>query len=150
MICSQPDCIFKRCRLLYKPFLPADSVRCSCAGCFAAGTGFLLNFTIREHPPGLKVSRSRRNSDPQAPLAPAQHRLTDDGEVGKVPTAAAVDQQGKRPETQSSKGPLGAGGGLHSEDEDGYGARQVESDDVQCASRLALPLQGATAQIKVR
>ncbi|DBA82751.1 hypothetical protein WJX77_005919 [Trebouxia sp. C0004] len=64
---------------------PADSVLNSgyrlylVLGCFAAGTGFLLNFTIREHPPGTKHHRRISASGTDRPLAPDQHRLTDDG-----------------------------------------------------------------------
>ncbi|KAL0037389.1 hypothetical protein WJX79_005661 [Trebouxia sp. C0005] len=64
---------------------PADSVLNSgyrlylVLGCFAAGTGFLLNFTIREHPPGTKHHSRTSTSGTDRPLAPDQHRLTDDG-----------------------------------------------------------------------
>ena len=65
-------------------------------GCFAAGTGFLLNFTIREHPPGTKHNSSRALSGVNLPLAPDQHRLTDDGsETSKPSQNGSVNKQGK-------------------------------------------------------
>lgn len=91
-----------------------------------------------------------RNSGFQAPLAPDHHRLTDDGEVGKVTSDAGVDQQGKQPVPKSSKARLSADSGVHSEDEDDYGGRQVEGGVAQTSGQPALPLQGAVAQIKVR
>lgn len=69
---------------------------CMITGCFAAGTGFLLNFTIREHPPGTKHNSSRALSGVNLPLAPDQHRLTDDGsETSKPSQNGSVNKQGK-------------------------------------------------------
>ena len=118
---------------------------CTDAGCFAAGTGFLLNFTISEHPPGRQPNRSSSTSATQAPLAPDQHRLTDDGEAIK-PAAAA--QQGRRQTSKGSKAQLGG------EDEvvscgiqrEGQGSCQLE--DMQTHGKGQL-VQGAVAQIKV-
>lgn len=103
---------------------PADSVLNSgyrlylVLGCFAAGTGFLLNFTIREHSLPAKHSRSRASSGVGLPLAPDQHRLTDDGEGvkpvpqdvttaksrGKNYEAATSSEQG-REEAEQQSGP---------------------------------------------
>lgn len=112
------------------------------AGCFAAGTGFLLNFTICEHPPGRQPNRSTS----QAPLAPDQHRLTDDGEPIK-PAAAA--QQGRRQMSKGSRAQLGGeavdvSSGVQRE---GQGGSQPEN--MQTAVGKGQLFQGAVAQIKV-
>ncbi|DBB09683.1 hypothetical protein WJX82_003832 [Trebouxia sp. C0006] len=87
---------------------PADSVLNSgyrlylVLGCFAAGTGFLLNFTIREHPPGTKHHRRTSASGTDRPLAPDQHRLTDDGGSSvSSPGKAVLKEDDKAHEVES-------------------------------------------------
>lgn len=122
------------------------SVHSTAAGCFAAGTGFLLNFTIREHPPGRKPNRSSSASASQTPLAPGQHRLTDDGEPIKL---VAVTQQGRRQAPKGSKAQSGEGDQAvsHSTPREGQAASQLE--DVQSVGPHGRLFQGAVAQIKV-
>ena len=124
---------------------------CKTAGCFAAGTGFLLNFTICEHPPGRQSNRGSSISASEAPLAPDQHRLTDDGEPLKPeplkPAAAA--QQGRRQTLKGSKAQLAGEGedvccGVQ---RDGREGSQLE--DTQTAGGKGQLLQGAVTQIKV-
>lgn len=116
------------------------------AGCFAAGIGFLLNFTISEHPPGSKLDQSSSTPASQAPLAPGQHRLTDDVEPLKA-TAAPL-QQGRRQDSKGSKAGMGAEGGvprgMHG---GGQGGGRLE--EAQGAGQKGQLLQGALAQIRV-
>lgn len=114
------------------------------AGCFAAGTGFLLNFTICEHPPRRQPNRSSSTLAAQAPLAPDQHRLTDDGERTK---AAAATQQGRQQVCKGSKPQLGGEDAGAS-----YGVQREEQGDSQLEElqgEQGRLFQGAVAQIKV-
>lgn len=114
------------------------------AGCFAAGTGFLLNFTISEHPQGRQPNRSSSTLGSQAPLAPDQHRLTDDGEPIKP---AAATQQGRQQRAKGSKPQLGG-----EEEGASYGVQREEQGGSQLVDGQSEPgrlFQGAVAQIKV-
>lgn len=51
------------------------------AGCFAAITGFMLNFTVHENAAAATRQTPHRQPSTTAPLSPDQHRLTDDGDV---------------------------------------------------------------------
>lgn len=107
----------------------------TCAGCFAAGTGFLLNFTIREHPPGTKHHRRTSASGTDRPLAPDQHRLTDDGGSSvSSPGKAVLKEDDKAHEVES----LTPG----RQEQDSQQSSLPQTSHPQ-------PLLGAMAQIKV-
>ncbi|KAA6420960.1 MAG: hypothetical protein FRX49_09101 [Trebouxia sp. A1-2] len=120
---------------------PADSVLNSgyrlylVLGCFAAGTGFLLNFTIREHPPGTKHHSRTSTSGTDRPLAPDQHRLTDDGGSSMSLPGKAVLKGDDKAHVAESLTP-----------------RRQEQDSQQSSlpqTPEPQPLLGAMAQIKV-
>ena len=106
-----------------------------CAGCFAAGTGFLLNFTIREHPPGTRHHRRTSVSGTDRPLAPDQHRLTDDGGSSiSLPGKAVLKEDDKAHVVES------------------FTPRRQEQHSQQSSlpqTPEPQPLLGAMAQIKV-
>lgn len=80
----------------------------------------------------------------QAPLAPDQHRLTDDGEPIKP---AAASQHGRQQVSKGSKPQLGGEGEGAS-----YGVPREEqgsSELVDVQSKQGQLFQGAVAQIKV-
>lgn len=106
-----------------------------CAGCFAAGTGFLLNFTIREHPPGTKHHRRTSASGADRPLAPDQHRLTDDGGSSVSLPGKAVLKEDDKAHVVESLTP-----GRQEQDSQQSSLPQTPKPQ---------PLLGAMAQIKV-
>ena len=117
-----------------------SNLSCLCsAGCFAAATGFLLDFTIREHPPAAKHSRSRASSGVGLPLAPDQHRLTDDGEGTKQANKETTDLQNK---TQTKDSEAASSSSQGPEDEGPQNGVQGTPQDLQ-------PMQRLAAQIKV-
>lgn len=75
---------FLHCIERYKIFLLVAGLLL--AGCFAAVTGFLLNFTICESAVAAPQHTPQRQPSANLPLAPDQHRLTDDGD-DKAPSA---------------------------------------------------------------
>ena len=118
------------------------------AGCVFALTGFLLNFTIREHPPSSKSAIARSLSGPQAHLAPNQHRLTDDGEAGKLPPSAVLEHQGSKQHLpKGGQDHVHADSVLHGSEAERHGNGQGEEERTIDQRRPLL--QGALAQIKV-
>ncbi|KAL3153143.1 hypothetical protein ABBQ38_012160 [Trebouxia sp. C0009 RCD-2024] len=116
-----------------------------CRGCFAAGTGFLLTLTVCEHPPGSKLNRSTSTAASHAPLAPDQHRLTDDGELVK-PTVAPP-QHDRRQDPKGSKVQMGVEEGASQGAQwEGQGGSQLEG--VQDSGQKGQLVPGAMTQIK--
>lgn len=127
---------------------PADSVLNSgyrlylLLGCIAAGAGFLLNFTIREHPLSTRDSPGTAASGTRQHLAPDQHRLTDDGEASKPSSRKSLLSNSKPVPISNSMAPS-------TEEQGGPQSGLVEDAGASQTTVLGpQPLMGAMAQIK--
>ena len=115
------------------------------AGCVAAGAGFLLNFTIREHPLSTRDGTGTAASGTRQHLAPDQHRLTEDGEASKPSSRKSLLSSDKSV-------PVGNGMAPPTEGQNGHQNGLVEDADAGASQTTVLgpqPLMGAMAQIKV-
>ena len=113
------------------------------AGCVAAGAGFLLNFTIREHPLNSRDSTGTAASGTRQHLAPDQHRLTDDGEASKSSSRKSLL-------SSDTTVPVGNSMAHSTEGQNGHQNGLVEDAGVSQTTVLGpQPLTGAMAQIKV-